>query len=55
MDVHDKPPLVKYYKNRLMHNMTLTTEGLDKSIVEYMKYVEGQLRRKGQMNVSELR
>lgn len=54
MEVHDKPPVVKYYKNRLMHNMTFTSEGLDRCRVEYMSYAKGHLRT-GQMNESELK
>ena len=38
------PPVVKYYKPSTLHNMTLSNECLDGSQLEFMKYVEGQLR-----------
>ena len=38
------PPVVKYYKPSTLHNMTLTDECLERSHLEFMKYVEGQLR-----------
>ena len=40
---HD-PPVVKYYKPSTLHNMTLSNECLDRSHLEFIKYVEGQLR-----------
>ena len=40
---HD-PPVVKYYKPSTLHNMTLSDECLDRSHLEFIKYVEGQLR-----------
>ena len=38
------PPVVEYYKPSTLHNMTLTYECLETSHLEFMKYVEGQLR-----------
>ena len=34
----------KYYKPSTLHNMTLSNECLDRSHLEFMKYVKGQLR-----------
>ena len=36
--------VVKYYKPSILHNMTLSNECLNKSHLEFLKYVEGQLR-----------
>ena len=38
------PPVVKQYKPSTLHNMTLTNECLERSHLEFMKSVEGQLR-----------
>ena len=38
------PPVVKYYKPSNLHNMTLTDESLDRSHLEFIKYMESQLR-----------
>ena len=38
------PPVVKYYKPSTLHNMTLSNECLDKNHLEFLKYVESQLR-----------
>ena len=35
------PPVVKYYKPSTLHNMTLSDECLDRSHLEFIKYVEG--------------
>ena len=36
--------IVNYYKPSTLHNMTLSDECLDRSHLEFIKYVEGQLR-----------
>lgn len=54
VEVYSKPPVVKYYKNRSLHNMTLTDESLDRSRLEYIEYVEGQLRSKGERTTEKL-
>ena len=36
--------MVKYYKPSTLHNMTLSDECIDQSHLEFMEYVEGQLR-----------
>ena len=36
------PPVVKYYKPSTLHNMNLSDECLDRSHLEFMKYVESQ-------------
>ena len=38
------PPVVKYYKPSTLHNMTLSDECLDRNHLEFLKYVESQLR-----------
>ena len=48
------PPVVKYYKPSTLHNMTLTNECLDKSHIEFIKYMEGQLRCKGNRTDQDL-
>ena len=40
---HD-PPVVKYYKPSTLHNMTVSDKCLDRSHLEFIKYVEGQLK-----------
>ena len=35
------PPMVKYYKPSTLHNMTLSDECMDRSHLEFIKYVEG--------------
>ena len=44
VEAFQNPPVVKYYKPSTLHNMTLSDECLDRSHLEFMKYVEGQLR-----------
>ena len=47
-------PVVKYYKPSTLHNMTLSDECLDKSHLEFVKYVEGQLRCKANRTKGDL-
>ena len=44
VEAFQDPLVVKYYKPSTLHNMTLSDECLDISHLEFMKYVEGQLR-----------
>ena len=44
VEAFQDPPVVKYYKPSTLHNMTLSDECLDRSHLEFMKYVESQLR-----------
>ena len=44
VEAFQDPHVVKYYKPSTLHNMTLSDECLDRSHLEFMKYVEGQLR-----------
>ena len=41
------PPVVKYYKPLTLYNVTLTYECLERSHLEFMTYVEGQLKVQG--------
>ena len=41
VEAFQDPPVVKYYKPSTLHNMTLTDESLDRSHLEFIKYVEG--------------
>ena len=34
------PPVIKYYKPSTLHNMTLSDECIDRSYLEFMKFVE---------------
>ena len=43
VEAFQDPPVVKYYKPSTLHNMTLSDECLDRSHLEFIKYVEGQL------------
>ena len=54
VEAFQDPPVVKYYKPSTFHNMTLTDECLDKSHLEFIKYVEGQLRCKGNRTYQDL-
>ena len=44
VEAFQNPHVVKYYKPSPLHNMTLSDECLDRSHLEFMKYVESQLR-----------
>ena len=46
--------MVKYYKPSTFYNMTLTDEFLDRSHLKFIKYVEGQLRCKGNRTDQDL-
>ena len=48
------PPVVKYYKPSTFHNMTLSDECLDRSHLEFIKYVEGQLRCKANKSSQDI-
>ena len=50
---HD-PPVVKYYKPSTLHNMTVSDECLDRRHMEFIKYVEGRLRSKGNITDQDL-
>ena len=38
------PLVVKYYKPSTLHNMTLSDECLDRNHLEFLKYIESQLK-----------
>ena len=44
VEAFQDPPVVKYYKPSTLHNMTLSDECLDRNHLEFLKYVESQLR-----------
>ena len=44
VEAFQDPPVVKYYKPSTLHNMTLSDECLDINHLEFLKYVESQLR-----------
>ena len=44
VEAFQDPHVVKYYKPSTLHNMTLSDECLDRIHLEFMKYVESQLR-----------
>ena len=44
VEAFQEPPVIKYYKPSTLHNMTLSDECLDRSHLQFMMYVEGQLR-----------
>ena len=44
VEAFQDPPVVKYYKPSTLHNMTLSYECLDINYLEFLKYVESQLR-----------
>lgn len=46
VEAFDQPLVVKYYKASTLHNLTLSNECLDRSHLNYIMYVEGQLRSK---------
>ena len=54
VEAFQEPPVVKYYKPSTLHNMTLSDECLDQSHVQFMKYVEGQLRCKANRTKGDL-
>ena len=54
VEAFQSPPVVKYYKPSTLHNMTLSDECLDRSHLEFMKYVEGQLRCKSNRTDQDL-
>ena len=44
VEAFQDPLVVKYYKPSTLHNMTLSDECLDRNHMEFLKYVESQLR-----------
>ena len=44
VEAFQDPHVVKYYKPSTLHNMTLSDECLDRNHLEFLKYVESQLR-----------
>ena len=44
VEAFQEPPVIKYYKPSTLHNMTLSDECLDQTHLQFMMYVEGQLR-----------
>ena len=54
VEAFQDPLVVKYYKPSTLHNMTLSDEYLDKSHLEFIKYVEGQLRCKANRSCQDL-
>ena len=44
VEAFQDPPVVKYYKPSTLHNMTLSYECLDINHLEFLKYVESQLK-----------
>ena len=54
VEAFQDPPVVKYYKPSTLHNMTLSDECLDISHLEFIKYVEGQLRCKANRSSQDL-
>lgn len=43
-EAFSNPLVVKYYKNRSLHTMILTDESMYRSKLEFMRYVESNLR-----------
>ena len=54
VEAFQDPLVVKYYKPSTLHNMTLSDECLDRSHLEFIKYVEGQLRCKANRSSQDL-
>ena len=54
VEAFQEPPVIKYYKPSTLHNMTLSDECLDQSHLQFMKYVEGQLRCKANRTKGDL-
>ena len=54
VEAFQDPPVVKYYNPSTLHNMTLLDECLDRSHLEFIKYVEGQLRCKTNRSSQDL-
>lgn len=43
-EVFSNSSKAKYYKNKALHNMTLTEESLDRSAEQFVRFVEANLR-----------
>ena len=54
VEAFQEPPVIKYYKPSTLHNMTLSDECLDQSHLQFMMYVEGQLRCKANRTKGDL-
>ena len=54
VEAFQSPPVVNYYKPSTLHNMTLSDGCLDRSHLEFMKYVEGKLRCKSNRTDQDL-
>ena len=54
VEAFQDPPVVNYYKPSTPHNMTLSDEFLDRSHMEFIKYVEGQIGCKANISSQDL-